>query len=287
MISTIALIAPGSMGAAIGGRLADHGINVVTSLTGRSADSIRRARAAGMQHAEDDEIAAADFILSIVPPGTARQLADRLAPALERATVKPIYVDCNAVSPETVMGIAAVIAETGCKFADAGIIGAPPRADHTPTIYVSGEAATAFAELAQHGLLITRLDGGAGVASALKMVYAGISKGVLALGTSMFLAAARAGVADPLRGELAASQPALLQLFDRLIPTTYSKAYRWVAEMEEIAAFGEPASAGIAEIYRGIAKLYQALAADFATEQELISTLRQVVGPAARPVRGD
>ena len=62
----------------------------------------------------DTEIAAADFMLSIVPPNEALPLAQRLAPALTAANRKPVYADCNAVCPDTVKQIAEAIDATGC-----------------------------------------------------------------------------------------------------------------------------------------------------------------------------
>ncbi len=75
----VAVIAPGMMGAAVGKRLVDHGLKVLTSLQGRSAETSARAKAAGMVAASDEEIAATDFILSILPPGDAVALAQRFA----------------------------------------------------------------------------------------------------------------------------------------------------------------------------------------------------------------
>src|SRR5438132_5132101 len=122
----VAVIAPGMMGAAVGKRLVDHGLKVLTSLKGRSAETAERAKAAGMTSAGDEEIAATDFILSILPPGDAIALAQRFAPALTASNSKPVFVDCNAVSPPTVERIAAAIAPTGSACVDAGILGAPP-----------------------------------------------------------------------------------------------------------------------------------------------------------------
>jgi putative dehydrogenase len=259
----IAVIAPGSMGAAVGRRLVEHGVTVYTSLSGRSAATAARAAAAGMAAVELPALAEAAFILSIVPPGAAFGLAESLAPVLSRAARKPVYVDCNAVSPATIERIAAVIASAGCRFVDAGIIGGPPQPGEAgPTLYAAGPDAAGFADLDRHGLVIRTLDGPVGAASALKMSYAGITKGLTALGTAMMLAATRAGVAEALAGELAASQPALLKTFKRSVPGMFPKAYRWVAEMEEIAAFsGDPATAAL---YHGIAGLYRRLTNDVA-----------------------
>ena len=238
MTPTIALIAPGNMGAAVAKRLTEHKVTVLTALTGRSAASEKRARDAGMQGVDDRKLAESDFVLSIVPPGEALALAKRLAPVLTASNTKPIYVECNAVSPQTVNQIAEVIAGTGCAFVDAGIIGPPPKAGSTATkFYASGPHAQEFAKLNDYGLIVRVLQGPLTAASSLKMSYAGITKGFTALGSAMMLAATRGGSAEALRTELAESRPDLLAYLSRSVPDMYGKAYRWVAEMDEIAEF--------------------------------------------------
>src|SRR5713226_7076671 len=139
MNPVVAVIAPGMMGSAVGGRLVENGLKVRTSLTGRSADTVARAKKYGLTSASDEEIAGSDFILSILPPGDAVALAQRFAPALTASNSKPVFVDCNAVSPKTVDRIAAAVAPTGSPFVDAGIIGAPPKPnDAGPRFYASG-----------------------------------------------------------------------------------------------------------------------------------------------------
>jgi 3-hydroxyisobutyrate dehydrogenase-like beta-hydroxyacid dehydrogenase len=255
----VAVIAPGAMGAAAGARLVENGIDVITSLTGRSAASRARADRAGMRSVEDAEIAAAPVILSIVPPRDAMGLAERLAPALRQTSAKPIYVDCNAVSPRTTERVGAVIAETGAAFVDGGIIGGPPRPGYDgPVLYVSGADARKVEWLAAHGLVVRVVEGGIGAASALKMSYAAITKGLTAIGTVSVLAASEAGAARALLAELSQSQPQLLAYLARSVPDMFPKAYRWVAEMQEIAAFtgrdeGRRIYDGIADLYQGIA----------------------------------
>jgi L-threonate 2-dehydrogenase len=279
MSPVVAVIAPGMMGAAVGRRLADHGAKVLTSLAGRSGSTAARANEAGLLAASDSEIASADFILSIVPPSDALSLAERFAPALKVSNTKPVYVDCNAINPKTVGRVAALIEPTGCLFVDCGIIGPPPPPVATsqgagrevtrtgPRFYASGAAAAQFANLRQYGLDVRMLDGPLHAASALKMSYAGITKGTQAIGAAMMLAATRAGSADALYEELAYSQKALLQQFERQLPMMPAKAYRWVAEMEEIAGFVGDGSAA-SELYEGAAHFYKRIAEDFAGKKE-------------------
>jgi 3-hydroxyisobutyrate dehydrogenase-like beta-hydroxyacid dehydrogenase len=269
----VAVVAPGMMGAAVGKRLVDRGLKVLTSLEGRSAETAARAQAAGMRSVSDAEIAASDFILSILPPGDALALAQRFAPALGASNSKPVYVDCNAVSPATVKRIAAAIDPTGSPFVDAGIIGAPPGPTGAgPRFYASGPQAPRFAELAEFGLDVRVLAGPFSAASAMKMSYAGITKGTQALGAAMLLAATRGGTADALLAELRGSQPQMLAWLERTLSLMPAKAYRWVAEMHEIADFvGDDASAH--ELYVGAAHFYEQIARDFEGDRKLVAAL--------------
>lgn len=262
MAPIVSVIAPGMMGSAVAKRLTASGVQVRTLLGNRSAATLDRASAAGMTDAAEAQIVEADFILSIVPPGKALGLAERLAPALRAANRKPIYVDCNAVSPATVRRIDRVITETGTIFVDGGIIGPPPDVDSSKTrIYLSGPDAAKVAVLEQYGLSTPIQSGPVGAASAMKMSYAGITKGFTALGATMMLAATRAGTADALLAEMKVSQPALLKWLTRQMPKMPSKAYRWVAEMEEIAAFVGAGEVGDG-FYQSAARLYEQIAAD-------------------------
>jgi len=264
MSPVVAVIAPGAMGAAVGKRLVENGLTVLTTLAGRSGETRARAKAAGMTAAKDEDIARADFILSILPPGDALALAQRFVPTLTATNAKAVYVDCNAINPKTVERVAAAIAPTGCPFVDAGIIGQPPKTgDAGPRIYASGAAAPRCVVLRDYGLDIRVLDGEMSAASALKMSYAGITKGTQAIGAAMMLAATRAGSADALMAELQSSQKEMLAWLKRQLTMMPPKAYRWVAEMREIADFvGEDPAAG--ELYEGAAEFYERFAEDFA-----------------------
>jgi 3-hydroxyisobutyrate dehydrogenase-like beta-hydroxyacid dehydrogenase len=261
MTDVIAVIAAGEMGAGIGKRLTERGARVLTSLKGRGPASAARAKEAGMTAVEDADLAAqAVIILSVVPPGQALGLAERLKPTLSAAEHKPLYIDCNAVAPQTANEIGAVLAGTNCRYVDGGIIGGPPTGTYSPNLYASGPEASDALRLARYGLNVRVLDGPIGAASALKMSYAGITKGFTAIGTVMMLGAARAGCADALRRELFESQPQLATWLTRQVPRMFPKAYRWIAEMEEIAAFLADDTAA-RDMYLGIAALYDRMAA--------------------------
>ncbi|HVZ53654.1 MAG TPA: DUF1932 domain-containing protein [Pseudolabrys sp.] len=278
MPPTVAIIAPGSMGAGVGRCLAESKVTVLTSLAGRSETSAARAREAGMVAVGDAQIAQADFVLSIVPPGEALALARRFAPILRASNKKTVYVDCNAVNPKSMTEIADVIATTGSMFVAAGIIGPPakPGAKNTK-IYASGPAAHDFARLNDYGLVVRVLEGPLTAASALKMSYAGITKGFTALGAAMMLAATRGGSAAALKAELEESQQPLLAWLSRQTPGMYAKAYRWVAELDEIAGFvGEDHPEH--DIFSAAARFYERMADDFEGAKEETGALDKFLG---------
>jgi 3-hydroxyisobutyrate dehydrogenase-like beta-hydroxyacid dehydrogenase len=283
MSITVAVVAQGTMGAGVGRRLSESGAVVRTLLSGRSTASAERARAAGMQPMADERalLDGADFFLSILPPGEAEALARRVAPALTALAKKPIYVDCNAISPQTAERVAAIVAPTGAKFVDGGIIGGPPRPGYSPAIYASGPAVGETAVLRDWGIDWRVIDGPVGAASGLKMSYAGITKGSTAIAAAMLLGAARFGCGEALIAELSKSQPEMLKRMRGSIPGMYDKAYRWVGEMEEISDFlgaNKPSS----DMYAAIARLYEFLAAGDAEANpgpdNPIKTLDRVLG---------
>ena len=175
---------------------------------------------------------------------------------------RPVYVECNAISPATCRRICDLFDAT--NFIDAGIIGGPPVAGTQdpakgPRFYASGRDAYQLTRLASFGLDVAILDGPVGAASGLKLSYAGLTKGFTALCATMLGAAEREGLAEALRAELARSQPGFLARMDRAVPDMRPKAYRWVAEMRQIAEFvGNPDDG--ATIYEGAALLYQRIA---------------------------
>lgn len=254
----VAIVAPGEMGCAVGRALAAAGIGISTSLEGRGAASAARAREAGFSLLSRDEelVEKADFILSVVPPGAALALAERLAPVLGRS--KAIYVDCNAVAPQTVRRVAAIVESTGRPFVDVALFGGPTSGKPGVVMYASGEKASELVRL--EGVKVHVMEGPAGAASAFKLSFAGLNKGFTAIGAVMALAALRNGAQKELLAQLADSQPAILEYIRRFVPAMFPKAYRWEPEMHEIAAFlGEDEAAR--DMFLAMAKLYRRLAA--------------------------
>lgn len=265
-IRTVAIFAPGEMGHAIGRVLVDGGLRVTTNLADRSRRTRKLAASAGIVDARDDveAIESADIVLSVLPPDQAVDMATRLASAIAAVADKPLYIDLNAVAPATAVEAAEIIDSVGGPFLDGGIVGPPPRPGRSlgPRLYISGAAdAVQFAlGLRQHGLDVRSVPGGIGAASALKMCYAAVTKGLTALATVSLAAAKSYGIDRELAAEMAASQRMLSDRFERALPDMAPKAYRWVGEMEEVAR--TVADVGLdPKLFLGAADIYRLVTA--------------------------
>ena len=260
--ATVGLLHPGEMGAAVGKCLVVAGHRVLWVPEGRSAASAARAAAAGLTAASGGLaglVREADVIVSVCPPqaalGVARQVA-ALGVAREVAGFGGVYADANAVSPTTAREIAAIIEASGASYVDGGIIGTPPATPGFIRLYLSGARAGEVQRLFAGGAVDARVIGGDALAggdasaggnalfggdalfaaSAVKMAYASWTKGSAALLLAARALARAEGVEDTLLAEWGISQPGLAGRSERAAGSAAAKGWRWVAEMEEIAA---------------------------------------------------
>jgi len=258
---TIAIVAPGDMGHAVGRALREHGHDAITCLAGRSERSRKLAEAGGLRDVADMQalVTEADLFLSILPPASALGLAREVAAAMTESGNRLTYVDCNAISPETAKQVAAVIEATGAPFIDAGIIGLAP-GKGKPRFYVSGPDTSLMEALDGCGFEIKPSGPEAGQASAIKMCYAALTKGTWTLHTALLMAARSLGVYDTLIAEFEHSQSADLARMEVRIPFIPADSGRWVGEMEEIAATFREAGVtggfhdGAAEVFRVLSR---------------------------------
>lgn len=231
--TTVGLISPGAMGAAVGASIVAGGTPVVWAQDGRSERSAERAAADGLTAVEDLPalVERSTIVLSICPPHAASDVAAQVA----ALGFDGLYVDANAIAPAAATAIARRIAPAG--FVDGGIIGGPPREPGTTRLYLAGSGADAVAQLCAAGPLeAIVLDGDVPAASALKVAYASWTKGNAALLLAARAFAADAGVDDDLLAEWARSQPGLADRAERTAAAAGPKAWRFVGEMQQIAA---------------------------------------------------
>ena len=256
-MSTLGLLHPGAMGVTVGAAARAGGARVVWASEGRSGATRERAAQAGLEDVGSLESLAtqSEVILSVCPPNA----AEKQASAVAALGFSGVYVDANAVSPQTARSIGAVFGDS--EFVDGGIIGPPAKTQGTTRLYLSGARASEVASLfAETALEAQALDAPAGAASALKMAYASYTKGVTALLAAIHSLADAEGVRDALLREWAQSQPDLAKRSERSIPAGALKAWRFVGEMQEIASTFE--TVGLpGGFHRAAAEIYTRLAA--------------------------
>jgi 3-hydroxyisobutyrate dehydrogenase-like beta-hydroxyacid dehydrogenase len=243
------MLHPGEMGAALARAAQAAGAEVSWVGAGRSPATRARAEALGLRDAGSmaEMGAHSDLVVSICPPEAAMAVAGEMA----ATGFSGLYVDANAVSPTTAQRVGATVEATGAAYVDGGVIGGPDG----PHLYLSGrraaDAAAAFGTPARTTVLAGE-DPTA--ASVLKMLYAGWTKGSTALLLAVAAASRRLGVEEALRAEWEATQPGLINRLGASAGPA-SKAWRWIVEMDEIAATLE--GAGLpAGFHRAAAEVY-------------------------------
>ena len=290
-IGAVAILSPGDMGHAVGQRLREHELNVITCLAGRSNRTRVLADKAGIRDVPTmkERVEQSDLIMSMTVsaavPSVCRQVADALAVTGSDA----LFAECNAIAPQLVRELEPIITDAGGRFVDVSIIGGPPRPGYSPHFYVSGEHVSQFEYLINFGLTVLQLDGDVGQASGIKMCYAAMTKGSWTLYTELLMAAELMGLTEPLMAEFQSGQQAVLQRMERTIPTVPPRSRRWISEMEEIrdtfAHLGMTPNLfeGVAEMYRFIGDT--PLGEEFPESRDHDRTFTETIHQLAQHVR--
>jgi 3-hydroxyisobutyrate dehydrogenase-like beta-hydroxyacid dehydrogenase len=236
-MATVGLLHPGEMGAAVGGCLVTAGHTVLWDPDGRSRATTGRALAAELTGTGlDSVVSRSSVIFSVCPPHAALDVARHVA----AAGFGGVYVDANAISVATAARVASAVTAAGAAYVDGGIIGPPPENTGRTRLYLCGERAAEVRALFTRSALDARIAEGAHgepyAASAVKMAYAAWTKGTGALLLACRALARAGGVERTLLEEWGLSQPALRAQSERSAGAAAAKGWRWVAEMEEIAA---------------------------------------------------
>ena len=253
----LALLHPGAMGATIGATLVASGHEVHWLRPDRSQSTAGRAMKAGLT--ADDSLAdllhGCEGLISVCPPSAAVAVAETIV----AEGYAGVYLDANAIAPATARTLHQLLGE---RFVDGGIIGPPAHRPGTTRLYLSGEPAAAVADwFTDDRLGVHMVPGAAGSASALKMCYAAYTKGTSALLLAIRALARAEGVDESLQDEWRLSQPELGPRSESAGRSTAGKAWRFVGEMEEIAATFEARDLpggfhhAAGEIYRRISDL--------------------------------
>jgi 3-hydroxyisobutyrate dehydrogenase-like beta-hydroxyacid dehydrogenase len=250
----IGILHPGQMGIVVAASAQNSGNEVLWASEARSSATRERASQAGLRDAGTltKLCELCPVMVSVCPPEFAEDIGEQVA----RRCYQGTYVDANAIAPERTLRIARRLEEHGAQFVDGGIIGPPTTSRNRTWLYLAGERAPDVAPYFSAGPIETEvLEGGVGRASALKMCFAAYSKGSIALAYAVLAAAEQLDVLEDLKRQWNRSGPSLPEL-EREISRAVPKAWRFVAEMHEIAATFE--SAGLPpEFHQAAAEIFR------------------------------
>ena len=225
----IAVLHPGSMGAAIGAALAEVGHDVGWLPAGRSGATSARADAVPLRRLND--LRGVEVVISLVPPVAAVPTASGIA------GFAGTFVDANAISPSRAAQVAMTIGAAGGTYVDGGVVGPPPLMAGTTRLFLSGAGASAVADLFDSSRVdAIVLAGSEFAASAMKMSYATMTKVSAALLLATFDVARAHGVEKALLTEWRRSQPQMEAALARAQSDATTKGWRWADEMRQIAA---------------------------------------------------
>jgi 3-hydroxyisobutyrate dehydrogenase-like beta-hydroxyacid dehydrogenase len=261
-IERIGFMTPGDMGQAVAMQIKQKGYTVCTALEKRSERSRKMAAEAGLIDVGSiaKMTAECDLVMSVMNPGAALEFATEAAAAIKSQSRKPVFIDCNAVAPDTMRAIDQVIRDAGARCLDGGIIGPAPRGGAKVKLYVSGPGSADLKQLEGEFLRVHVLSERMCDASAVKMCYSAFNKGTQGLMLQTLMAAHRLGVHDIVEQQLLASRAEAYQGLLKALPQLPPKAYRWVPEMYEIARTFE--GVGMTpRIFQGEADMFELVAA--------------------------
>jgi 3-hydroxyisobutyrate dehydrogenase-like beta-hydroxyacid dehydrogenase len=254
---TVGVLHPGEMGVTVATSIKAGGHRVIWVSEGRSAFSERRAEQAGIENVKTltNLVQDSNVIISVCPPHAAFDMAL----AVISAGYTGVYADINAVSPSKSRLIMQMAHASGAQYVDGGVIGPPALKANQTRLYLSGGSADEVAALFDKGNMDAITIGEkCGQASALKMCYSAWTKGSSALLLAIRGLAEAEGVTRSLLDEWAISQHGLENLSNAVASKVAPKAWRFVGEMDEIAATFSEANLPD-QFYLGAAALYALL----------------------------
>jgi L-threonate 2-dehydrogenase len=233
----IGIMSIGEMGFHWAKLLKSHGVEVMTYDKDRGEVSRKRGENAGVTSVGSMTtlVRDADLIVSIVVPFAAKRVAAKVAKAVKKSGRKDLlYLDANAISPMTADDIAKILIPAGVNFVDGCIIGAASKIGKGTIVYVSGPEAAQLQALETFQIPTKVLGTSTNQASAFKVVYAGLTKGLQGLFCELMMGARRFGLLNEIRAQYEESFPGLLDKVSSSIVGLRIHAARRAEEMDEL-----------------------------------------------------
>jgi 3-hydroxyisobutyrate dehydrogenase-like beta-hydroxyacid dehydrogenase len=211
------------------------------ALAGRDALEVRvwarrgEAAGAGVQADLAAAVSGADVVLACVPSRAAVDVGRACLPHLGPGV---LYVDPAPAAPEAKLALAAEMETRGVLYADVALLGTVVMSGLELPMLAAGPGAFGWARVAGDlGMRVTPIEGGAGRATAIKLLRSVYMKGRDALVLEMLVAARRHGVEDEVIRSIAGpgERVAFDALADRVMGALSVHAGRRADELAEAA----------------------------------------------------
>lgn len=230
----IALLFPGDMGTQIAKELIKHQFKVITAGEGRSPRTLQNIQNAGIEDAGSlqNVVDQAEIILSLTSPEGSMAIAEQAVFCLKKTENRPVYFDLNSNTPAAALAIESLFSAISIKFINGAVMGASKDIPDHATLVVSGMYRNVFIDL--FSTLFTIKDAGekTEAASAYKLLFSMVNKGMNALFFETMTAAAHFGILDELNESLQAFIPGTYKDLTKTTPTYPQHIFRRIDEMK-------------------------------------------------------
>ncbi|WP_255286559.1 MULTISPECIES: prephenate dehydrogenase/arogenate dehydrogenase family protein [unclassified Bacillus (in: firmicutes)] len=180
----------------------------------------------------EDVLKQVDVVIVAVPADKSYGVSEELKPHLKKDC---IYVDVSASTPVVKQNISKNIEENGVLFVDAAMMGPLPVYKHKVPILASGSGVDRFISLmAPYEMVIKKVSGNPGDASAVKLIRSIHMKGVVALYLELLEAAHAFNVENLVLDSLSETMDSngFEQTMNRLVTGTSIHALRRSIELD-------------------------------------------------------
>lgn len=215
---------------------------LVTCSQGRSGKTLERIKEAGIEDLPSlyQVVRQADIIIAVVPPKLALDTAQRVLSELTKprtgqiSSAIPIYLELNSISPQSVSEIQTLFIHQPIDVVDGAIHGLAKNIKSQGMLYLSGPKSAEVQDIFQSEMACYLLGETLGKASALKMLTAGLNKGLSALFFELLLAAQKAGLIDEMMALYQQNYPQIMQVIERITPSYPQHIGRRTDELREM-----------------------------------------------------
>jgi len=223
---------PGQIGSYLAKIASNNGHKVVWASEGRSEQTKERAVKSKMiDLITVSELAKiSDVIISICPPHGASFTAEKIS----KSNFSGIYLEANAISPNSVKNLSQLLASKGIQTVDGAVFGPFKKEGRKPMLLLSGEHNELISKLFSSDYLIIKTIGTeVGKASALKMCDSSLRKISLSLLFLTLSLAKKQGVLEDLNWLIDSNKPEMPMNNSESILRS-QKAWRFTGEMLEL-----------------------------------------------------